>query len=132
MPFAPSLGPKNALLKLGLGLCRGEPALIVLSAALLSACLMSEPGEAGDDPEVASLARALATPPDLLCVGASNNGHDYWICPSLRSWSQARSRCLAIGYDLAAIESSAENQFLLSRVPTNSWLAATDASTEGA
>jgi len=96
---------------------------------LLSACAAEVGEEPTASPEVSQA--ALTSSPDPLCAPASYGGHDYWLCPTLRTWSSARAQCQAIGYDLATIETSGENQFLLSKLLVNAWIGANDQATEG-
>ena len=81
---------------------------------------------------VTSRRQALTSPPDTLCSPGSSGGHDYWFCATLWSWQTARTKCQAIGYDLASIGSSTENAFLLSRISGNAWIGGRDSTVEGA
>jgi hypothetical protein len=53
------------------------------------------------------------TPPDSeLCVQASYGGHDYLLCPELRTWFDANAGCAAIGMRLVRVDDADENQWL--------------------
>jgi hypothetical protein len=117
---------------------KGSAWLLLGLSALVQSCAVDSGRQdtkgGGDEPaeRVAASRQALSTPPDTLCVGSTFNGHDYWACPTLRSWQGARDKCKGIGFDLASSESSAENQFLLSKLPGNTWIGGTDSVSEGA
>jgi hypothetical protein len=70
--------------------------------------------------------------PETNCSKASLAGHDYYFCPTPRGWGDARSRCqLQRGGDLAHLESSAERDFVASRLSSRNWIGHSDASREG-
>jgi hypothetical protein len=78
------------------------------------------------------------TPPDsALCVQASYGGHDYLLCPELRTWFDANSGCAAIGMRLVRVDDPNENQWLFENVlvpggrDSQIWLGARDVPTEG-
>jgi hypothetical protein len=49
-----------------------------------------------------------------------------------RTWQDARNHCTAVtDFDLASVEDAAENNFVNSNIPDNSWLGGTDATLEG-
>jgi hypothetical protein len=85
-------------------------------------------GAAGGD--VGALAQAL-TPPSSGCTSFDYNAKKYWFCPLLKSWQSARSECQSIGYDLAGVESAAENAFIRSHLLTSAWTGGNDRATEG-
>jgi hypothetical protein len=102
-------------------------------ALLGGGCSMdsSPPGTTGD--RVAVTAQAL-TPPDTLCTSADSGGKKYWFCANDRSWQTARTKCQALGseFDLAAIQSAAENEFIRSHLLVDGWVGGTDSAAEGA
>jgi RHS repeat-associated protein len=88
----------------------------------------SELGDAG----IGVAASALSSTPDPQCAVATFQGHEYWFCRQLRSWSAARGRCISVpGMDLARIDSAAENAFIFSNTPIDAWIGASD-TVEGA
>jgi hypothetical protein len=81
--------------------------------------------------EVAVARAALTASPDTGCASSSYSGHAYWFCPLLRTWQDARSKCQAIGFDLAVVDGSGENQFVLGKESVGAWIGGTDSAVEG-
>ncbi len=75
--------------------------------------------------------QALTSPPDGGCVPGSYSGKDYWFCPAVYTWQTARTKCQSIGYDLASVSGSGENQFLLANLLGNAWIGGRDSAVEG-
>jgi hypothetical protein len=70
--------------------------------------------------------------PDAGCVKQTLGGHEYFFCPTLRSWADARARCqLQLAGDLVHIDDAAENTFVKNNAGGDAWIGATDAATEG-
>ena len=65
------------------------------------------------------------------CESAQHEGHVYVFCDAQLPWSAARASCQELSLDLVIIESEAENTFVASHLPANSWIGASDAATEG-
>jgi hypothetical protein len=82
--------------------------------------------------QVQQASAELGGAPDSNCTKHVFNGFDYWVCQNLRTWSQARSRCQAEGYELVRIDSAAENAFIDSSTTGDFWIGANDQQTEGA
>ncbi len=65
--------------------------------------------------------------PDESCVKSVFESRDYFVCPTVRNWSDARARCQMQLYgDLARIDSRDENVFVRAALVTNAWLGGTD------
>lgn len=64
---------------------------------------------------------------------AQYDGHDYLFFTAPKPWAQARSTCLASGYDLVSINDAAEDTWLKTQVPSllTSWIGFTDQAQEG-
>jgi RHS repeat-associated protein len=69
--------------------------------------------------------------PGLGCTFATFDRHSYWFCRTERSWSSARSSCQAVGMDLVAVETQAEDAFVSTLIDRHVWLGGTDAGTQG-
>jgi hypothetical protein len=74
---------------------------------------------------------ALATSPETGCTATSFAGHDYWFCPTERSWASARSKCETAGSNLVRIDSTAENDFVRAGISGELWIGANDLAVEG-
>ncbi|MBN1656331.1 MAG: C-type lectin domain-containing protein [Deltaproteobacteria bacterium] len=72
-----------------------------------------------------------SNPPDSDCTFDTYNGHEYFFCRNDRNWQQARDKCLAVGGDLAIVETAAENDYIQTALTESSWIGATDESVEG-
>ena len=109
-------------------------AVVLMATMLLGGC--SGGNETSDraapSPEVGQVAQALGTAPEFGCAGVSYQGHDYWFCPQLRTWTDARTKCEARGYNLVRIEDATENEFVRARSGLGAWIGANDIATEGA
>jgi hypothetical protein len=70
--------------------------------------------------------------PDTGCVHQSYNGQDYYFCPTLRTWADARTHCQQqlLG-ELVHINDMNENMFVQSHLAADSWIGATDSAVEG-
>jgi hypothetical protein len=70
--------------------------------------------------------------PDVRCKRASRDGHDYYVCPTARTWQAARSLCRSqAGGDLADIGSAAEASFIQPLLPARCWIGHEDMTQEG-
>jgi RHS repeat-associated protein len=108
---------------------------LVLGATLLAAGCKPDAGLDSEslDAAVAVISNALSDPPDPQCAVATYEGHEYWFCRQLRSWSAARTRCQSeTGMDLARIDTPGENAFIFANTPVDAWIGASDTTTEGA
>ncbi len=71
------------------------------------------------------------------CVGASFQGHDYAFCTEWVGWISAQQICVAMGGELARIESEDENMFVNATAVgvyngiETAWIGARDLGTEG-
>ena len=99
-------------------------------AAVVVLCACEGSIDRGEQEVLASV-HALVPSPDSDCEFASSSGRDYWFCDSERSWQAARTKCQAIGLDLARIDNVSENTFIYNNVTDNSWIGASDATVEG-
>jgi len=82
-----------------------------------------------DGPCVCALA---ACAPDDDCRLLVRGPTRYYFCEDERTWEQARARCDDVpGLQLAAIESSDEDEFILANVTDKTWLGASDGQVEG-
>ena len=70
--------------------------------------------------------------PDTGCVRSTSGTHEYFVCPTGRQWSDARSRCqLQARGDLLQITDAAEDTFAKGKITGNAWIGATDSAREG-
>lgn len=70
--------------------------------------------------------------PDTSCTKSSTGGHDYFVCPTARNWTDARSKCQSQARgDLLQIADSTENTFIRSRISGTSWAGHNDNAIEG-
>lgn len=74
---------------------------------------------------------AQRTGPDDACKREMRSGAAYWFCNTGRTFDEARTRCAAVGMDLAAIEDKAESDFLLAQITTPSHFGLSDRIEEG-
>lgn len=111
---------------------RGLVTLAALVAGVSCNTLPANDGELADA-GIGVASSALSTSPDPQCAVATFQGHEYWFCRQLRTWSAARDRCTSVpGMDLARIDSAAENAFIFSNTPIDAWIGANDLTPEGA
>lgn len=110
--------------------------VVLASFVVVSSCTGSPVNESDvGDGGIATgvVASALSSAPDPQCAVATFQGHEYWFCRQLRTWSAARTRCQTqSGMDLARIDSAAENAFIFANTPIDAWIGASDTTTEGA
>lgn len=99
-------------------------AMTLTIATLLPAC--------GPTDDVGELAARLTVPPESGCTSQMFGEHMYWFCTPDRDWATARSKCQTVGFDLVRIDSSTENTFLGSAMPSSAWIGAGDPAVEGA
>jgi hypothetical protein len=68
------------------------------------------------------------------CTRASNAGREYLFCPSPRAWTDARTDCTRIGWDLAVLESAAEDAWVFAQAVSvfdeDWWVGLSDRETE--
>lgn len=69
------------------------------------------------------------------CTSDTFNGHSYWFCGTMVTWTAARDSCESAGMHLAWVDDDAENQWLGNNAPLSAgvegmWLGASDAATE--
>jgi hypothetical protein len=64
------------------------------------------------------------------CVGATHGNYRYAFCNVAEGAPQALARCQSMGMSLVAIESEAENDFVLDTMPDSSWIGASDSALE--
>lgn len=70
--------------------------------------------------------------PDTSCSKSTSAGHDYFVCPTARTWSDARSKCQAQAQgDLLQIADATENNFIKARLSSTSWTGHNDSAREG-
>jgi hypothetical protein len=70
--------------------------------------------------------------PDDGCVKSTNVDHEYYVCPTARTWSDARSKCQQqLRGDLLQIADANEKTFIQPKVTANSWIGGTDQTNEG-
>src|SRR5262245_24107887 len=81
-------------------------------ACLTAAACAELVTEQDESVEVAVISQALGTAPEVDCKPLSANGHEYWFCPRAVSWSAARTKCTARGYDLLRIDDAIENAWV--------------------
>jgi Lectin C-type domain/Domain of unknown function (DUF2341) len=71
--------------------------------------------------------------PDTGCTAHVSGDATYYVCPTARTWADARSKCqLQTGGDLAHVSDLADNAFIQSKLSVNAWLGAYDGAVEGA
>jgi hypothetical protein len=75
-----------------------------------------EPSPQPGDP-MARASHALSTSESFAtasaCQPRSHDGRNYLFCTDRRDWHEARSRCMALGYDLATIDDASENTWVV-------------------
>lgn len=64
------------------------------------------------------------------CVGATYANYRYAFCNVAEGAPQALARCQSMGMSLVAIESEAENDFVVDTMPDSSWIGASDSALE--
>lgn len=99
-------------------------------------CACAAPGcgapEQSQPAELGSKVQAIANQPDPSCkAGPAHAGHEYWVCGAPTTFAQARANCQAAGMDLATVDDSAENQYLVGQIGSDSFVGLSDAKTEG-
>ena len=67
--------------------------------------------------------------PDTGCTRSTFGGNEYFLCPTARTWTEARARCRMQTFgDLVRIDNAAENTHVSGVIGgTSSWIGATDA-----
>ena len=83
----------------------------------------------GIDNDCDKVADPIGTCPDG-CTGASFAGHVYYFCGVVESAAAAATTCAGYQLGVVAIESEAENDFVISKLKGSSWLGASDAADE--
>jgi hypothetical protein len=115
-PFSPQVRSLEAL------------AWVVVACCSLSSWACSSGGgpRSGDE-------GVTSTRDDLFtgCTKQIFDGHEYRFCTLDKSWTSAKSDCLAGGLDLVTIDTAAENAFIAENVAGAAWIGATDAQAEG-
>jgi hypothetical protein len=75
------------------------------------------------------------TPDCLVCVPVERDARRYQVCPSRRSWPEARATCATLGMELAVADDADELAWLVEATRAvrdqGYWLGATDAEVEG-
>jgi hypothetical protein len=78
-------------------------------------------------------AACSSTKPETNCTCHANAGHDYWFCPTARTFDDAESKCVAAKMHLVKIASAAEDKWVNDTANAASfgeyYLGSTDAST---
>jgi hypothetical protein len=70
--------------------------------------------------------------PDTACVKSTSGTHEYYVCPTARQWSDARSRCqLQARGDLVQLTDAAEDTFVKGKIGTTVWVGHNDSAHEG-
>jgi len=65
---------------------------------------------------------ACPTPPSPSCNLLDHAGTLYFDCISTSTWQAARTACRGAGYELVHVHDAAENTWLASQIPAESWL----------
>lgn len=105
---------------------------LAFASLCLAGCAL-DPSPMDADAAVRSTSAAL-TAPDTSCAWYDFSGQKYWFCSNARSWQLARTKCQALGtsFNLASIQSAAEDAFVRSHLAASAWAAGTDSAVEGA
>jgi hypothetical protein len=70
--------------------------------------------------------------PDTGCVKSTSGTHDYYVCPTGRQWTDARSHCqLQARGDLVQITDATEDTFVKGKITGNVWGGHNDSAHEG-
>ncbi len=70
--------------------------------------------------------------PEPNCTRSTRDGHEYYVCPTARSWSAARANCQTqVRGDLAVVESAGEASYLASLLRSRHWIGHSDLNREG-
>ncbi|HKP63526.1 MAG TPA: C-type lectin domain-containing protein, partial [Polyangiales bacterium] len=70
--------------------------------------------------------------PESNCVKSTNGGREYYVCPTARTWSEARSRCqLQARGDLVQIADASEDTFVKGKISSSVWAGHNDSAHEG-
>ena len=108
----------------------GLLALAVLVVGTSCNSLPSRESDVSDAGVAGVVSSALSSAPDPQCAVATFQGHEYWFCRQLRTWSAARTRCQTQpGMDLARIDGPTENAFVFATA-IDAWIGASDTATE--
>jgi hypothetical protein len=59
-----------------------------------------------------SAAACTGTKPESNCVCHTNNAHDYWFCPTARTFADGESKCVGAGLHMVKIASAAEDKWV--------------------
>ncbi len=99
---------------------------------------ISESGSGDSGGNSGSTGTGSGIPPDMsLCNQGSYGAHTYLLCKELRSWDDASTGCGAVGMQLARVDDTNENQWLLTNAylpggsSTAAWLGGSDRAIEG-
>jgi hypothetical protein len=70
--------------------------------------------------------------PDTSCVKSTNGTHEYYVCPTARTWTDARNRCISQARgDLVQITDAAEDTFVKGKITGTVWAGHNDNLREG-
>jgi hypothetical protein len=70
--------------------------------------------------------------PESNCTKWSSTGHDYYYCPTARTWSDARSKCqLQLRGDLLQVVDATEKNLVQPHVAATAWMGDNDSLVEG-
>jgi hypothetical protein len=70
--------------------------------------------------------------PDTSCVKSTSGTHEYYVCPTARTWTDARSRCqLQTRGDLVQIQDANEDTFVKGKIGASVWAGHNDSAHEG-
>jgi hypothetical protein len=110
--------------------------LIVGALAALSACDDDNDRSDGSvSPDGPLAIRCDGTPDGFCpCSASENGGRRYLFCPDTVTWEEARDNCVSFGFELAKIETEAEQDFVwgvAEETDGDYWIGLSDAETEG-
>jgi Zn-dependent metalloprotease len=108
------------------------PHVAKAGCVVLWAVISSCGPESADDSQASAQTQPVLQPPEAGCYHSAYDGHDYWVCPNDSTFDEARTKCQAVGMDLANIDDSDENKFIKKKVWHDSFIGLTDRSVEGA
>jgi hypothetical protein len=69
--------------------------------------------------------------PESGCTRKTFGGSAYWFCNTTHTWTTARAKCTAAGYQFARIDTAAENGFIENEIASDRWIGGSDLVTEG-
>jgi hypothetical protein len=73
---------------------------------------------------------SCASVPGCSMTYSDTTGHNYLFCTDTNSWQDARDKCRSYGGDLAVIDDGDENDWVINRLSTHTWIGLNDLDSE--